>query len=278
MDGERRRFAALTHGRSRPVGEGERLVWGVREAQGHVQLELRSVFSTLGEGRQTMECLSRARTLAERLNVRRIGLALAGLAILAGCENAGFGSSSRYAAEHFRTTRTNFVYVRDKVTGQWVNRRCELRAPVARPLPEPLTTSEDGDRLSVQLFDHESVRSAGIRSVHPETRDGFRVWVIENVLRADDVAGRTRYGVSVSWPQRDQPTHHDPLELFYLPRLGNEVPGEWSPWVVASATREGALGWWSEAHGAPPAPPQPIAHPFELRCQVVTTDTPGVVR
>src|SRR5262245_55794103 len=219
-----------------------------------------------------------AEPVGARLLPRRIGLALAGLAILAGCENAGVGSSSRYAAENFRTTRTNFVYVRDKVTGQWVNRRCELRAPVARPIPEPLTTSEDGDRLSVQLFDRESVRSAGIQSVHPETRDGFRVWVIENALRADDVAGRTRYGVSVSWPQRDQPTHHDPLELFYLPRLGNETPGEWSPWVVASATREGAFGWWSEAQGAPPAPPQPIAYPFELRCQIVTTDTPGVVR
>ena len=66
--------------------------------------------------------------------------------------------------------------------------------------------------------------------------------------------------------------------MFHLPRLGNEELDAWSPWVVASSTREGALGWWNEAHGAPPAPPQPIAHPFELRCQVVATDTPGDVR
>jgi hypothetical protein len=50
------------------------------------------------------------------------------------------------------------------------------------------------------------------------------------------------------------------------------------PVVVASSTRTGAFGWWDEAQGAPPEPPQPIAHPFELRCQIVATDTPGVVR
>jgi len=207
--------------------------------------------------------------------VRR-GLAVAWLTVLASC-SAG-GQSSRYVAEHFRTTRTNFVYVRDRVTGRWVNRHCELRAPMARELPDPLTSHESGDLLSVQLFDPGSVRTGGLQSVTFEVRGTFRVWVIDDVLRGPDVEGRTGYGVQVSWPRPGQPTRYDPLEMFHLPRLGNEPPDAWSPWVVASSTREGAFGWWDEAHGAPPAPAQPIAHPFELRCQVVATDTPGVVR
>jgi hypothetical protein len=205
--------------------------------------------------------------------------ALAGLACLAivtDCSSAG--PPSRYVAEHFRTTRSNFVYVRDRVTGQWMNRHCELRAPVARQLPDPLTTDQHGDLLSVELFEPGSVRTGGIRSMGFEVRAGFRVWVIDDVLRLADLEGRTRYGVQVKWPEAGQATRYDPLELFYLPRLGNEPPETWSPWVVASATREGAFGWWSEAQGVPPAPAQPITHPFELRCQVVATDTPGVVR
>jgi hypothetical protein len=206
----------------------------------------------------------------------RTAIAATCLTVLASC-SAG-GQSNRYAAEHFRTTRTNFVYVRDRVTGRWVNRHCELRAPLARELPDPLTTAESGDLLSVQLFGPDTVKTGGLQSVTFEVRDTFRVWVIDDVLRGPDVEGRTGYGVQVSWPRPDQPTRNDPLEMFHLPRLGNEQPDTWSPWVVASSTREGALGWWDEAHGAPPAPPQPIAHPFELRCQVVSTDTPGVVR
>jgi hypothetical protein len=211
--------------------------------------------------------------------VRRAATALAGgawLALLGGCSTPA--PSSRYVAEHFRTTRSNFVYVRDRVTGSWMNRHCELRVPLARPFPDPLMTDEHGTALSVQYYEPESVRTGGLRSVAFDVRDDFRVWVIDNVLEPADVQGRSRYGVQVMWFQTGQPTRHDPLELFYLPRLGNDPPDTWSPWVVASATREGAFGWWSEAQGAPPAPPQPIAHPFELRCKLVATDTPGVVR
>jgi hypothetical protein len=210
---------------------------------------------------------------------RHAGTLLAGaacLALVVGCSAPG--PSSRYTAEHFRTTRTNFVYVRDRVTGSWMNRHCELRAPVARKLPDPLMTDEHGDLLSVQLFEPGSARTGGLQSVTFDVRDGHRVWVIDDVLGPDDVEGHTSYGVQVEWPQAGQSTRYDPLELFHLPRLGDEPPGTWSPWVVASSTREGAFGWWSEAQGAPPAPPQPIAQPFELRCQMVATDTPGVVR
>ena len=210
---------------------------------------------------------------------RGAGAVLAGaccLALVAACSTPT--PRSRYDAEHFRTTRSNFVYVRDRVTGQWMNRHCELRVPVARKLPDPLMTDESGSLLSVEMFKPETAQTAGLRSVTFEVRDEFRVWTIDDVLDEADVAGRTSYDVQVAWPQRGQETRHDPLELFHLPGLQNDPPDTWSPWVVASATREGAFGWWSEVQGAPPDPPQPIAHPFELRCQVVATDTPGVVR
>ncbi len=207
------------------------------------------------------------------------GAALAGaalLAIAAACSTPT--PAGRYAAEHFRTTRSNFVYVRDRVTGKWVNRHCELRVALARALPDPLVTDENGSLLSVELFEPESVQTAGLRSLEFAVRDGFRVWTIDDVLDRADVEGRTSYGVQVFWPEAGRPTRHDPLELFHLPRLGNEPLDAWGPWVVASSTREGALGWWSEVQGAPPAPPRAIAYPFELRCQVVATDAPGVVR
>ena len=196
------------------------------------------------------------------------------LATLMACS----GPSGRYEAQNFRTTRSNFVYVRDRVTGEWMNRHCELRVPVARPLPDPLRTEDHGDALSVQLHDPVSVRTAGLRSIDFAVRDGFRVWVIDDVLDEADVDGETSYGVQVAWPRKGEETRHDPLELFHLPRLGDQPPDTWGPWVVASSTRTGAFGWWEEAHGAPPEPPQPIAHPFELRCQIVATDRPGVVR
>jgi hypothetical protein len=214
----------------------------------------------------------------ERKAIVRLALgAVAWAAAAVGCAGAA-APSSRYVAEHFHTTRTNFEYVRDRVTGQWMNRHCELRVSVARPLPEPLLTDAHGTALSIQLHEPGSVRSGGLQSVNFSVRDGFRVWVIDDVLRPADVQGRTKYGVSVKWYRTGQETQYDPLELFHMPGLGNEPPGTWSPWVVASSTREGAFGWWSEAHGAPPAAPTPIEHPFGLRCQVVATDTPGVVR
>ena len=184
----------------------------------------------------------------------------------------------RYAAEHFRTTRTNFIYVRDRVTKNWVNRRCELRVPVARPLPNPLRTNDSGDLLSVQLMQPGTAETGGLNSIDFDTRDGYRVWVIEDVLHEPDVDGHTSYQVQISWPTPGAETKYDAAEIFHLPMLGDQPPNTWGPWVTADKTREGAFAWWSETTGKPPEPTKPIANPFELRCQIVFTDTPGVVR
>src|SRR5262245_40622761 len=107
----------------------------------------------------------------------------------------------RYAAEHFRTTRTNFVYVRDRVTKNWVNRSCELRVSVKRELPDPLTTPESGDLMSVELLQPGTARTGGLKSATFEVRDGYRLWSIEDVLHEPDVQGRSSYSVQVSWPR-----------------------------------------------------------------------------
>ena len=185
--------------------------------------------------------------------------------------------SGRYSAEHFRTTRTNSVFVRDRVTKNWVNRRCELRVPLARELPNPLQTNETGTLLSVQLIRPETAQSGGLNSVDFDTRDGFRVWVIEDVLREPDLKGRSTCLVQVSWPKAGEEWKRDPAEIFHLPVLGDQPPNTWGPWVTADKTREGAMAWWSETQGKPPEPAQRIAHPFELRCEMVFTDTPGDV-
>jgi hypothetical protein len=200
------------------------------------------------------------------------------LAATAGVACSASAPTSRYAAEHFRTTRTNFIYVRDRITHNWVNRHCELRAPEARRLPYPLETNDSGTLLQIQMLKPGSAQSAGLRSAAFETRDASRVWVIDDVLDEYDVDGRTSYQVQVAWPKPGAETSYDPAEIFYLPALGDQPPNSWGPWVTASKTRAGAFAWWSETTGQPPEPPQPIAHPFEIRCQVVFTDTPGVVR
>ena len=204
----------------------------------------------------------------------RVAAAAMYAASLASCSM----SPGRYSAEHFRTTRTNFIFVRDRVTKQWVNRRCELRVSTERTLPDPLETAESGTLLSVQLMGPGTVQSGGLNSTTFDVRENRRVWVIEDVLHEDDVKGRTSYQVQVQWPHAGAETQYDPAEIFYLPPLGNQPPNTWGPWVSANKTRPGAMAWWDETTGQPPAPSQPIPHPFELRCQVVFTDIPGVVR
>ena len=55
-----------------------------------------------------------------------------------------------------------------------------------------------------------------------ETRDGYRVWKIEDVLHEADVDGRSSYLVQNSWPRKGSETKYDPSEIFHLPMLGNQ--------------------------------------------------------
>jgi len=93
----------------------------------------------------------------------------------------------------------------------------------------------------------------------------------------NDLAGRVAYGVQIAWPHDGKETRYEPLELFRLPPVKNEEPGQWSEWMQAADLREGAFGWWDEAHGNPSSNPAPPAHPFSMRCRVFLADVPGVL-
>jgi hypothetical protein len=173
--------------------------------------------------------------------------------------------SGRYRMARDPGSRYGFEYVRDRETGKWVNRECELRVSAARPLPEPLQDEAHGSRLGVSIFRSMSVESGLLLSIDFQLRDGYRVWPGAVVLDEDDLAGRVAYGIQVEWPEEGQETRYDPLEVIAMPPLGDTPPGEWSPFVRAGHLREGAFGWWEEVHGkdaprlAPPSIPSSCA-------------------
>src|SRR5262249_11554199 len=129
---------------------------------------------------------------------------------LAGCTLDA--SRGRYHMATFLTTRSHFQYVQDSQTGKWVNRACELRVAEARPLPEPLQDDAHGSRLTVEIFKPETVESSFLLSIDFKTDAGYRVWPAAVVLDADDLNGRSAYGVQLSWPEDGKPTRTDPME------------------------------------------------------------------
>ena len=185
--------------------------------------------------------------------------------LLAACAENGGG---RYAAATDPGSRYGFAYVIDRQTKKWVNRECELRVSPERGLGE----------VHVQLFRPGSAQSGGLMSADFETRDGYRVWRIADVMHDDDLAGKVAYGVQIEWPRPGQSTDYDPMEIFHMPRPGNTPPNAWSPWLRAADTRAGGFAFLGEAEGSPPETGPPPAHPFEMRCRFILDDVPGVIR
>ena len=202
-------------------------------------------------------------------------VAVLALLLAAGCSQAL--ERGRYRMATDPASRHGLRYVKDRETGQWVNRECELRVSAERELPEPLQDEAHGSKLHVSVFKPETVSSGLLLSIDFELRDGYRVWRGADVLDEDDLAGRLAYGIQVSWPQTGGETRHEPLEVIALPPLGDTPPDEWSAFLRADRLREGAFGWWEEAHGSDAPALEPPAHPFELRCRLVLRDVPGVV-
>lgn len=174
-------------------------------------------------------------------------------------------------------SRYDFRYVMDRESRRWVQRECELRVSTERHLPDPLLDPEYGNRLQVSLSKSQSLGSAGLMSLDFETRDGYRVWQIRDVLDQDDAKGVTSYGVTVSWPHEGESTEWNAYELFPLPPLGNVPPDTWSEWRSAASLREGGMGWWEEIQGEPHTDVAPPKYPFELRYRLILTDNPVLI-
>lgn len=165
--------------------------------------------------------------------------------------------------------------MRDRQTGQWIQREFEIRVDARRHLPELKVAAEIGNSFSVQLFKPETVSSGGIFSAIPKDEGAFRVWRGADVAGKEDLKGEVAYGVSVSWPEDGKETTVEPMEMFPLPALGETVPEEWSPWSTAATMRDGAFGWWDEVHGAPSSPAVLPQYPFEFRWRLVFAEIPG---
>lgn len=185
--------------------------------------------------------------------------------------------SGRYRMARDPGSRHAFEYVQDTQTGRWVIRECELRVAQARSLPEPLSDDAHGDKLSVSIFRPLSVESGLLLSIDFQLADGYRVWRGADVLDEADLEGQVAIGVQVEWPRDGEETRYDPLEVIPLPPLGDVPPNQWSEYLHAGHLREGAFGWWEEAHGNDAPSVAPPEHPFEVRCRLALKDVPGVV-
>jgi len=209
--------------------------------------------------------------------MRRVMGILATVASLFGI-GCGKSTSTRYRMATDPGSRYSFRYVYDKVSGRWIYREFELRVDTTRPLPDPISDSENGDRLSLQLFRPGTAQTGGLRSGTPVIEGGFRIWRGADVSDESDLEGQAAYGVTVAWPVVDDTSGapHDALEIFQLPPFGETEPGTWSEWATAAKLREGGFGWWEEVHGKPgdSAPPPP-RYPFEFRWKLVLNEVPG---
>jgi len=170
-------------------------------------------------------------------------------------------------------SRYGFRHVQDRETQLWVHLHCELRVPVGRKLPEPLSTPETGDLISYTQYTSESMGSAGIVPTEFTLRDGQRVWLWRVLADEAMLDGHAALSVQVSWPgPPDAERQSDPMELFHLPLLNSLLPWRWSEWREPDEVRGGFFAGWEKLHGiAADGSPRP-AEPFSLRCRPVLAD------
>jgi hypothetical protein len=197
--------------------------------------------------------------------MRRVSLLLIATALA--CADGG-----RYRLRTDPASRYHFRHVQERESGLWVHRECEVRVSVRRPLPDPISDSENGDLLHSSHFEPESVGTGNLSPTKFETVDGYRIWRFQELLTEEDFAGRTAFGMQVEWPVPGGPSKEEPLELFALPAPGDTPPDHWSPWRTAESMRTGAFGWWEEVHGAPPESVPAVPFPFELRFRLLLKD------
>lgn len=188
----------------------------------------------------------------------------------------GCAPTGRYVAQREPGSRLTARFAMERASGRWLQRQTEVRVPLARRLPKPLSDAEHGDMLHSSRFAPGSVGTGDLVPERFTIRDGYRLWRFMSVIDEDGFAGRTALGIAVTWPRKNQPDDSDPMELFPYAALRDQAPGEWTPWATAASMRSGAFGWWEEVHEHPEEPPTPIAHPFELRWRVVYARDPIV--
>lgn len=160
----------------------------------------------------------------------------------------------------------------DRESGRYPHAHCELRVPVARPLPEPITRPETGDLLGKTYLTAATMESAEFVLSEVIVADGWRTWLWRDLPDAPRVKGSGRLAITVRWPTADGTLRDEPTEIFALPALEAHPPWRWSPWQRAAQIRSGEHAIYEALENAPAAAVPPPALPFELRCRTVLSE------
>jgi hypothetical protein len=164
----------------------------------------------------------------------------------------------------------------DRASKRYVQVHCEIRVPLARPLPDPISSSETGDRMSAQYMTAVTLETASFDKHDQRSVDGWRIWLWRDTPDLTWARGAGRLSISLAW-RADEPHHGEPTEIFNLPKLDAHPPWVWSPWGRADLLRAGEFAVFDALNGAGADPAvAPPAHPFEVRCRVVLADSPVI--
>jgi hypothetical protein len=167
-------------------------------------------------------------------------------------------------------------WLMDRASKQYALVHCEIRVPLARALPDPISSSETGDRMSAQYLTAVTMETAGFDKHDQRIADGWRTWLWRDTPDLAWARGTGRLAITLGW-RADEPLHGEPTEIFNLPKLDAYPPWVWSPWRRADALRGGDFAVYDALQDRSTdtalATPE---HPFELRCRVVLSDSPVV--
>ncbi len=174
------------------------------------------------------------------------------------------------ARSRFRPMPGHDDILEDRASGTYPHAHCQLRVPLARDLPAPLTTEAHGDLLRKTFITRATMESAGIDLTHVRIADGWRTWLWRERAVPVRLADDNLFSVKVNWPQPDGTLRADPTEIFRLPALEAYPLYHWSPWQRAQHVRTGEHVEYQAMQGASAEVPAPAPqHPFELRCRTV---------
>lgn len=209
--------------------------------------------------------------------IRRRGATLAVL-LFATLASPWLEARSRYQLARDPASSHGARYVRDRASGDWVHLHCELRVPLARTLPDPISTDTHGDLMTVTRFTAATMGSADLSPRQSRRQDGYRIWRLRRVAGAEELGGRSSLGVQLAFDDaRDAQglavLRREPMEIFALPLLDTLAPYQWSRWRTAEERRSAPFAGWEKLDGrAPDAMASASAPPFELRCRTVLSD------
>lgn len=192
-------------------------------------------------------------------------------AIVAAC---GGGGTAEARERYIEVDGGRWMMAR--ASKQYALVHCEIRVPLARALPDPISSSETGDRMSAQYLTSVTMETAGFDKHDQRIADGWRTWLWRDTPDRTWARGGGRLAIALAW-RADEPRHGEPTEILNLPRLDAYPPWVWSPWQRADALRAGDFAVFNalQDRGTDAALALP-EHPFELRCRVVLSDSPVV--